>query len=214
LLSLSGCSSDTNRSSTIKTTRADSLMNVINQARSSAEKKTSILSQGKIDSLATLSDEELSAQIGMVKEPSNAPSPGAPKTGISVDQKAKPDTGTTAYILTDKDTAGSVEKAISKNAAMVMVDSGSAEDLRLDSLMAIADNLSAGYRAYVLTHTHKNLAQQAHQDPAKQRRLLLAINAAKDRREQALVKANEARKKRLEAHLKTADQTITIDTVQ
>ena len=72
------------------------------------------------------------------------------------------------------DTVGTLEAAIGKN-AVISVEKGSAEDKRLDSLMNIAREKSYEYQQYVATHTHTSLAQAAHQDIAKQRRLLLTI---------------------------------------
>ncbi len=72
------------------------------------------------------------------------------------------------------DTVGTLEEAIARNATIV-VDSGSAEDLRLDSLMALAWSKSYEYQRYVMTHSHKSLAASAHQDIAKQKRLLKTI---------------------------------------
>jgi hypothetical protein len=128
----------------------------------------------------------------------NAPS------GTDSAQKARILPDTTAQTTTaplpnaeKKDTAATLDAALKTGASIIAVDSGSKEDRRLDSLMTIANTLSARYRALVSTHTHQNLAQAAHQDPAKQRRLLKTITErAPERFERARIIAEE-RKKRL-----------------
>jgi hypothetical protein len=102
---------------------------------------------------------------------------------------------------TSGDTAATLEAAISTGAKVVMVDSGSAEDRRLDSLMMVAASLSDNYRRFVMNHTHKTLAQAAHQDPAKQRRLLSTITTKQQEREEAARRADEARQRRIAERL-------------
>ncbi len=96
------------------------------------------------------------------------------------------------------DTAASLEAAIQNNASVISVDSGSSEDKRLDSLMKIANTLSDRYRALVATHTHQNLAQAAHQDPSKTRRLLTTISEKSTQRIENAKLISEERKKRLQ----------------
>ena len=157
--------------------REDSLLAVIAAAKTSAELGTSILRKEQIDSLAAVPESDGGREpSAKPAAPASAPVSPRPQSAVAAAGSSAP-----GFVLTQSDTAGSVERALKSGAAMVMVDSGSAEDKRLDSLMLVAESLSASYRAYVLTHTHKNLALQAHQDPAKQRRLLLAISAARDK---------------------------------
>jgi hypothetical protein len=96
------------------------------------------------------------------------------------------------------DTAATLDAAIKNGASTISVALGSSEDRRLDSLMIIANTLSERYRALVATHTHQNLAQAAHQDPAKTRRLLNTISAKSAQRIENAKLISEERKKRLQ----------------
>jgi hypothetical protein len=97
------------------------------------------------------------------------------------------------------DTAGTLDSAIATNAKIIKVDSGSAEDKRLDSMMRIANTLSYRYQQMVMTHTHRNLAEAAHQNPAKTRRLLNKIIEAAPDRFVKNRRASEIRNQRLQA---------------
>ena len=97
------------------------------------------------------------------------------------------------------DTAGTLDSAIATNAKIIRVDSGSAEDKRLDSMMRIANTLSYRYQQMVMTHTHRNLAEAAHQNPAKTRRLLNKIMEAAPDRFMRNRRASEIRNQRLQA---------------
>jgi hypothetical protein len=101
--------------------------------------------------------------------------------------------------LAKSDTASTLDSAIATNAKNIKVDSGSAEDKRLDSMMLIANTLSYRYQQMVMTHTHRNLAEAAHQNPAKTRRLLNKIIGAAPDRFMRNKKAGEIRNQRLQA---------------
>jgi hypothetical protein len=102
-------------------------------------------------------------------------------------------------VAASSDTAGTLDSAIATNAKIIRVDSGSAEDKRLDSLMLIANTLSNKYQQMVMTHTHRNLAEAAHQNPAKNRRLLKAITESAPNRLAQNKKINEIRQQRLQS---------------
>jgi len=114
------------------------------------------------------------------------------KTAVRV--KGKPKIATA-----NSDTASTLESAIATNAAAIKVDSGSAEDRKLDSLMLIANTLSNRYQQMVMTHTHRNLAEAAHQNPAKTRRLLKNIMESAPERLSQSKKINEIRQQRLQS---------------
>jgi hypothetical protein len=97
------------------------------------------------------------------------------------------------------DTANTLESAIATNAKIIKVDSGGAEDRRLDSLMLIANTLSNRYQQMVMTHTHRNLAEAAHQNPAKTRRLLKNISESAPGRLAQNKRTNEIRQQRLQS---------------
>ena len=188
IILLSGCGSPEGRAEKKEgspiTSREDSLMAVLSAAKASAAQGTSILRVDQIDSLAAQSQAEGVLDGGIAATPSPATTAPAPQATPSKAVSAAPASAGPPPPAT----ASTLEEAIRLN-AILQVDSGSAEDLRLDSLMALAQSKSYEYQRYVMTHTHTSLAAAAHQDIAKQKRLLRAIAAKTDERNLAAQKA-------------------------
>ena len=171
--------------------REDSLMTLIDAARKSSQAASpAILNQKQMDSA-------LVATTGSSAPEAKTTRSLAPNTAKSSAKVASDSSSSMSKGINSQDTAGSLDAAVKKNAAVIVVDSGSKEDKRLDSLMRLSQEIGYKYQALVMNHTHKSLAEAAHQDPVKQRRLLQAIYAAKAKRQEAVQHADSARAERM-----------------
>jgi hypothetical protein len=181
-LAVSGCGKKENKDTmAIKADRArqDSLFSLIRAARDrSPQEKSRIVNPATVARPQKFSSFSDSTIISARKKPAAGAAAGGPDS---------------------LDTAGTLAEAIATNAKIIKVDSGSAEDRRLDSLMLIANTLSSRYQQMVMTHTHANLAAAAHQDPAKTRRLLNTITEKAPDRIARNKRNNELRQERLQA---------------
>ncbi len=169
------------------TSHEDSLMSVLDAARKSSQASTpAILNSKQMDSAVSASG---NPTVQSTSEAKTTAKQAAKKNDSSAD--------TTSTQINANDTAGTLDAAVKKNAALIVVDSGSAEDRRLDSLKQLSSEMGYQYQMLVANHTHRTLAEAAHQDPVKQRRLLIAIYAAKEKRREASQKADSARVERM-----------------
>jgi hypothetical protein len=181
VLAITGCEKRDNGPSVKKRAeiaRQDSLMAVIANAQHRA-------AQGQ-------------SRLAAAGQPAISDSTSSKKKFSSFTENAlKAKTPAPGTLQAKADTVGTLDSAIATNAKIIKVDSGSAEDRRLDSLMRIANTLSYQYQQMVMTHTHRNLAEAAHQNPAKTRRLLNKISEAAPEKFLRAKRAGEMRNQRL-----------------
>jgi hypothetical protein len=188
-LCLSGCGSNERADASARkaeATREDSLMAVIRQAQDRSAQRGS-----RIVNPATLADSAAATGAGKFSAFSDS--------AIQTAAPRATGPGRTPTATATADTAATLEAAIATNANYLAVDSGSAEDRRLDSLMLIANTLASNYQRMVMNHTHRNLAQAAHQNPAKTRRLRKKITELAPERIAQESKVNQIRQQRLQA---------------